>query len=241
MQLKTSFALAVVLVLSGTASAQVTLESLVARNVAAHGGAEAIAAVQTVQQHGTIQAQGMDIPFKAIVKRPGMMRTEATVMGMSVVTAYDGEKAWMINPMTGSAAPAEVPAEQAASIREQTNFEPMLSGYAARGITVVYAGEEVFGGAPAHKLVLTMRDTTTVELFLDPETGLERGVIIEVTNPMTGKIRATTTFSDFRTVGGFVMPFKIETSADGQVMTSITFEDIKVNEPVDDAVFKING
>src|SRR6476660_8047004 len=72
---------------------QMTVDELVAKNVAAKGGADALRALQSVQFTGKLLVnQGqIQLAYVETKKRPGEVRSEATLQGMTAIQAYDGQ------------------------------------------------------------------------------------------------------------------------------------------------------
>src|SRR5262245_8605062 len=83
-----------VLCISGSSQ---TVDDLIKKNIEARGGIEKLKALKSLRMTGKIHTEGMDIPMVLQVKRPGLVRGEATLQGVSMVKAYDGETAWQIN------------------------------------------------------------------------------------------------------------------------------------------------
>ena len=76
------------------------------------------------------------------------------------------------------------------------------------------------------------------------ELGPGRGVIPEVTEQRRGHRAgpggpgdAVTVFSDFRQTGALMLPYKVETTLNGEPLQSASYEEIVVNPAVDDAMF----
>src|SRR5438270_939692 len=100
-------AAAVPLLLFGmAASAQAqTADELVAKNLAARGGAGQLAAIHSIVSRGELRFPG---DFKLAYSetrsrldgRPGdcAVRVEASLQGLTLIQAYDGTSGWRVNP-----------------------------------------------------------------------------------------------------------------------------------------------
>src|SRR5437879_12916872 len=77
-----------------------SLDELVAKNIEAKGGAEALRALQSLKLTGKliVNEGQLQIDHIEIKKRPGEVRTESTLQGMTAVHAYDGKEGWRITP-----------------------------------------------------------------------------------------------------------------------------------------------
>jgi len=131
-----------------------TVDEILAKNFAARGGLEKIRATQSYKMTGKMVVQGMELPFTLLSARPDLMRMDMTLQGKSMVQAYDGETAWMINPMAGGDA-EKLPEDQTKSFREQGEFDGPLVDYKTKGHTVELIGKEEIEGTEAYKLKVT--------------------------------------------------------------------------------------
>jgi hypothetical protein len=79
---------------------QMTVDQIVAKNVEAKGGAEALHALQTVKLIGKmlVNEGQLELAFSQTKKRPSSVRNEYTLQGMTAVQAYDGTDGWKISP-----------------------------------------------------------------------------------------------------------------------------------------------
>ena len=59
-----------------------------------------------------MSAMGMEIPMVMYMKNPKKIKTVISFNGQDMVTTFDGEKGYMINPMTGSSVPVELTGSQ---------------------------------------------------------------------------------------------------------------------------------
>src|SRR5947209_11108875 len=90
-----------------------TVDDLVAKNVQAKGGAEALRALQSLRLTGKmlIDDGQVQLAFVETKKRPGEIRTEANLQGMTAVDAYDGKEGWKISPFQGRKDPEKMSAD----------------------------------------------------------------------------------------------------------------------------------
>src|SRR5580765_2631476 len=77
---------------------QMTVDQLVAKNVEAKGGADALHALQTVKLIGKmlVNEGQLQFAFSQTKKRPGSVRNEYSLQGMTMVQAFDGKEGWKI-------------------------------------------------------------------------------------------------------------------------------------------------
>ena len=233
----------VVLLMTGCKSTKVekTVEQdLVDKSIEAQGGLEALQAIQSLKMTGSAALMGMDLGLVFYQKRPNKLRVEVDVsaMGMEIVSGYDGETAWTINPMAGGGVQT-VTGDEARSLRMQADIDGPLVGYEAKGTTLEYVGEEEIRGAAAHKLKVTTADAIEMFIYMDAASYLIIKQEAEGTNPTTGgKTTQNSYLTDYREVSGVLMPYRMEVVFGNNELTQdVTFTTIEVNQELDDALF----
>ncbi len=223
-------AVSALFLVASTAHAQ-TADEIVAKNLAAKGGIEKILAIQAIRTTGTMTGMGPQaLTMVSISKRPNLSRQEMTMNGQTIVMAFDGKAARMINPMAGPGV-IDVPAEQVEMIKDQSDMDGPLVDYKKKGNTVEYMGTE---GNLIHLRVLR-KALPMQEIYLDAKTFLEAKVTTQV--PGSGVLE--TLLTDYRAVQGLMMPFSIKTVAAGMTVNEMKVDKIEINPVVDNAVFTI--
>ncbi len=229
--------LGALLLCSCAASAQ-TADEIVAKNLAARGGAERIKAVQAERITGNISfGPGAEGPFVAEFARPAKMHNEVTLDGKRVVRSFNGAAGWVVNPFQGdgSARPMS-PAELHNSLHE-ADFDGPFVDAAAKGNTFSLDGAEDVDGRPAYKLKVTHKDGRTSTYSIDKETFL----IIKWTGTRedAGKPSTWITyFHDYREAGGLKFAHRLESeSPDSPLKQTISVEKIELDPQIDPAHF----
>src|ERR1043165_2256422 len=82
----------------GQETPQLTADELVAKNLEAKGGTEAVHALQSLKFSGKVLVnQGqMEFGYSETRKRPNNIRSEVSLQGMTAVNAFDGTDGWKI-------------------------------------------------------------------------------------------------------------------------------------------------
>lgn len=223
--------------LSISASAQ-TVDELVKKNIEARGGLEKLKAIKTMRITGKIQSGGMTIPLVLQIKRPGMVRGDATLQGMALVRAYDGETAWQINPFDGAKEAEPMTGYDAKETIDFGDLDGPLVDYKAKGNTVELAGKEELEATPVYKLKITLKDGAVKYLYLDAQNYLE----LKETEKRKedGKVTdVDTVYSDYKAVAGVMIAHSEETRVNGELDDQTSIEKIELNVPVDDSIFKM--
>jgi outer membrane lipoprotein-sorting protein len=220
------------------ATGQPTVDEIVAKHLATKGGAEKWKTIQTQKMTGVAISQGFQLAMTVYAKRPNVSRQELTVEVpgqpvMTIVNLFDGNKAWMINPMSGNAAPQAMPDAETAVAKAQSDFDGALVDYKAKGYTVTLVDQARVFGRPSYHLRLTRADVPTQHIYLDQQTFTEMRVGVE------GLTATETDLSDYKSVDGIMVPHTIKISQGGQVVAEMKISKVEFNTPLDDGLFRI--
>lgn len=234
-----SMLIGLAIALTATIVAAQTADELVARNVAARGGAEKLKAIQAMKLTGTLVTAGMQFPVTILTKRPNLVRQEMRVENRVIVQAFDGTRVWTINPiMTGDEVPQEITGPQSEMMREQAEFDGPLVDYRAKGRRIAVEGPDMVGATKAVRLGITGKGGLALRMWLDADTGL---VLKSASEVMQGEQRVTieTLLSDYRSVDGITIPHKMETLINGQPQAVITVDGVDLAPVVDPTTFSM--
>lgn len=221
------------------ASAQ-TVDEIVAKHLAARGGAGKIAAIESLRITAKARAEGArEAVVVREVKRPDRIRLEFTAQGVTGVYAYDGGRGWRVSPFDGELAPEPMPPESTRSAIEWSDIGGPLVDWKAKGHRVELAGRESLEGREAWKLKVTLKSGDVRYLYLDAQSFLH--VRTEATRNVAGRpIEMETTFGDFRETAGVLFPHAIEIGIKGRPRRlRILVQTIEVNPVLDDARFQV--
>jgi len=217
-----------------------TVDTLVAKNTEAKGGAQALAAVQSIKLQGkmVVNSGRLELAYVVIKKRPGAVREEATLQGMTRIDAYDGTEGWKISPFGGRKDPEKASVDDAKALVEDAEIDGPLIDWKAKGSTVEYLGQEDVDGTMAHKLRVVRKNGDINYVYLDPDHFLEIRVITQ--RMQNGaQVENETDLGDYEKINGVYFPFSIEGGQKGDTdKQKIIFEKAEANTPVDDTLFK---
>jgi hypothetical protein len=219
---------------------QMTVDQLVAKNVEAKGGAEALHALQSVKLTGKMLVnQGqVQFAFAQTKKRPAAVRNEYTLQGMTIVQAYDGNEGWKISPFQGRKDPEKMSADDLKSLMEDAEVDGPLVDWKEKGSTVEYLGTEDVDGTQAHKLKVTLKNGGVNYVYLDPEHFLEIRILSQRMEH-GAQVETETDLSDYEKVNGVYLPLSLESGRKGDPdKQKIIIDKSEGNVPVDDATFK---
>ncbi|MEE8526584.1 MAG: hypothetical protein V3T72_21825 [Thermoanaerobaculia bacterium] len=220
------------------AGGDMTLDEIIAKNIEARGGMEALKAVESARIQGKMaMGQGMEAPVTITFKRPNKVRMEFVIQGMTGITAYDGETGWGVMPFMGKTEPEPLADDQLKEIVDRSDFDGPLVDWQEKGHTVELVGMTDVEGTPAYELKITKKNGDVVRTFLDTEYFLEfrqKGKRNVQGNDMV----IISTLGDYKEVGDLVMAHSFEATPEGtEFKQTVTLENVELNVEVDDAIF----
>ena len=196
-----------------------------------------LASVKTIKITGKMSAMGMEMPMVMYMKNPNKIKVTYSFNGMDMVSVFDGEKGYTMNPMMGSAEPVELTGEQLKQVQNNNAFKNELITY-HKEKKVTLEGTEDVNGSPANKLKITPETGNAIYMFIDKKTGL----IVKtstVAEQMGNSMNIDSYMTDYVDTKGVIMPKKTTAMANGMEAGVITFDLIEVDIPMEDSIFKI--
>jgi hypothetical protein len=229
-------AIATLTALSSALEAQtkLTADDIIARYVKTVGGAEKIQAITTLRRVGKFTG---DDGFEAIViqesSRPNKVREEFSVQGMTGINAYDGSSGWKIDPFGGKKDAESLSEEEMRGILEDSDFDEPLINYKEKGNKVELVGMDQIEGTDVYKLKVTLKSGDTRYYYMDTDSYVP--IKYETKRIIRGTPQESeTTLGDYKQVGGWFLPFSMETRQKGSSGSQkITFNKIEFNVPID--------
>ena len=224
-----------------SSASALTVDELIAKNTEARGGIDAIRALQSIKASGRMNFSGgefsIDLGFVSMNERDAKLRTEASIQGLSQVTAYDGKDAWTINPFQGRRDPERMSAEDAKGLEVQADIDGPLIDWKQKGHQVEYLGTEDMDGTLAHKLKISLKNGDIQYRFLDPDYFLEI-LIVSQSKRRGVETEMETEMGNYEKVAGVYMPFAMESGPKGgRRGQKIQIEKAEANVDLDDALF----
>jgi hypothetical protein len=214
-------------------------DELIARHVAARGGA-ALHNIKTLKMSGTMRPAGFDadLLYEEIMARPGSVRIDATLQGLTIVQAYDGTAGWQIQPFQGRKDPETLSEDDTKSLQEEADFDDGLVDYKAKGSTVDNLGSVDIDGAPTWALRVSLKNGDQETYYLDPDAMLTVRMVTR--QIIRGAETITQTdYGDYEKVAGVYFPFEVATGPKGSTQQQrVTYKTIVANGPVPASVFE---
>jgi len=218
---------------------QLTVDELVAKNVGAKGGADALRALQSICLNGKmlVNEGQIQLAYAETKKRPDEVRTETTLQGMTAVEAYDGKAGWRISPFQGRKDPERMSADDVEPLMEDAEIDGPLVNWKEKGSTLEYVGREDVDGTSAYKIKVVRKNGDVNFVYLDPDHFLEIRILSQRVRHGAQE-ETETDVGDYEKIGGVFLPFSIESGRKGDSdKQKVVIEKAEANVPVDDAIF----
>jgi hypothetical protein len=203
-------------------------DGLIAKNLAARGGAEKLAALKSVLFAGETRFPGdFRLKFASMQGRLNpandacAVRVEMSVQGLTFIQAYDGKTGWRVNPFQGRKTAERLGEDEARSLADSASIDGVLLASRAKGSKVEYLGREDIDGTDAYKLRVNERDGDVFTYYLDPDTFLEIK-ILERRKLRGAEGETETELGEYEQVGGVYFPFSIASGAKNSTNKQLT-------------------
>ncbi len=210
------------LVFSSIALAQ-TAKQIIDKNIEVTGGLTNWKLLNSIILHGKVSLGINDVyPLKIYQQRPNLTKTVILINKKeSIIEAYDGKKGYAMNYATNKLQeyPSYVP----------ESFDTDFIDYEQKGFVAQFLGKENIGNRECFKVELTKNVNKTVYFFDTQSYHLLKEI----------KKEESLTFSDYKKIGNFIMPFRIEASTpkkDGDYV--MILNKIEINKVLPENTFK---
>jgi outer membrane lipoprotein-sorting protein len=194
-----------------------------------------VSGLRTIKVSAKTSMMGMEMPMEVWMKNPNKIKIVTSINGQDMVQLFDGEKGYIISPMTGSSAPVEMTADQINTVVRSNMFQNYMIEYLKEG-KLTLDGEDNVNGKPAFRIKATL-DGSTTAMFIDKSTYLIIKTVSDV-NQGGMQMKLESYPSDYTETNGLFLPMKTTISASGMEMVT-TFTKVEVDVPIEDSVFKI--
>jgi hypothetical protein len=212
-----------------------TVQEVLARSLAARGGAQQLHTVQTRRESGTLElGAGNRWPCVVERKRPNRIRMEIELQGNQLIRGFDGVHGWQKQPQ--APAPEMLASDDQHNIANEADFDTALVDTVVKGKAELL-GKEAVGGHDAYKVRVTLLGGDVYTYYIDSASYLP--IHWQGAHLINGKpVPFESDFSDYRDAGGVKYAFQIESWMQGSAQKQkIAFTKIEINPPLDDARF----
>ena len=219
-----------------------TADEIVAANIAATGGEDAIARIESITSTGKVHIESplfgqLDGTFEA-VRVPGKGYFEAIDLTVARQNkGWDGTTAWEQGP----SGLRMIAGPEATSLQLQSFVAPLAARLELAGadLGVERLDDAELNGRPHFVLEVSGGDAPTTTLFLDRETRLVSRSTAPASIPGLGEVKAVTDFGDYESIDGVMLAMTITVDMEGVSTTRVTWESTVFNTDVDESIFAV--
>jgi hypothetical protein len=213
-----------------------SLEEIV-KNYTVANKIDQLSKFQTLKLTATVSVMGMEVPSEVWIKKPSKIKSVTSVNGEDIISVFDGEKGFSVNPMAGSSTPVEMTPDEIKNLKRSNIFENFLASYLKEG-KLTLEGDEDVNGSPAFKIKALEDENTMLYFFIDKASYyIVKTSVSTVAQGMP--VTIDTYSSDFQEINGFMMAMKSTMSVSGMDL-EFTYTKVEVDIPMDDSIFRLN-
>lgn len=220
---------------------RLSVEEIVARNVAARGGLDAWRKTETMVWVGHIEsarAPVSSLQFELAQKRPNKTHLQINALGDKSVRAFDGVHGWKARSTRGRPEVQPYTPQESKFAQAGHGIDGPLIDHAAKGNSVSLAGVDEVQGHKAYHLIVRLAQGGEEEVWVDTGTYLEVRYDRTAEGPGGAPRRVSTLYDDYRSVEGLRIPFLLETGGGpGAPPDKMRIETVVLNAPLDDSRF----
>lgn len=216
------------------AQSDLTLQQILDKHAEAMGGKENWRKFKTHIIHSNSQQGDLKYTSTLTMKMPNKFRIDLEMGEKWRIKSYDGQEGWILQNDELKPMPKGEDIEMA----EEAQFYGELVLAQDRGHQLELIGQEDLNGTPVYKIKMTKSATDEQFYYLNRNTFLEE-MVAEYSEDVTWKgTLFKTTFSDYRWVDGLLFAYKMKLFANDRLLRSFDTQEILINVPVEDNIFK---
>jgi len=208
--------------------------ALLDRVIAAKGGLDKLQSIKTIVAKQTLTNRDSDAKAQSettnYIQYPDRFRIETP----TVTQGYDGAQAWMKDPR-GVRDGGEAMARDARASMRRDVIALLLAARDGKLTPRLLPDVKDAEGRLTHTLELSAPDLNPIVFYIDPATGLITKQAFAADAP--GRPLVEEQFSDYRPVDGIQIAFQAARKV-GTLSVERRVTDVKINSPIDPALFK---
>jgi len=211
----------------------IDLDSLLIETVGGREAFEKLAEVTSYHAEGTVFINSQQGHFVMEYASPDRVYLQVSIGELSLASAYDGKIAWQ---QDFNGAISQLGGFEERELVKQAYFQSYSYLYDDR----LPGGKEyretaTIDNRPCHVVALFPLHVDTVLVYIDVETGLQRLSVSRLDD-----LKTRTYSSDYRPVGGILMPFVSRAEAVGApIVSEFVVDTVILNPSVDSLLFKM--
>lgn len=201
-------------------------------------GQDKLLETNTYITKGVMFQGSTEITYTSYNKRPMNYRLEAKFPDMKLITVFDGDSGWVINPLTGSSYPQPMDIDDVERSKLQADYDGMFYDYEKKGYTVEFIDKESVDFIEVYVLQLTTPDDDVITAYID----VQANVILKTASHIIVDDALEdyeVYYKDYKYVNDILVPFKIEMNVNGKLQTRMVVSEITFNVDIPDSMFQM--
>ncbi len=201
------------------------------------GGKEAWSNLKSMQTDAILTMGYIEFTAKVTTARPNKLYVEIDLQGQPLITGYDGNVGWQINPFSHVGTAAIIPKAQAEQMAMP--LEPTLFNYTDKGCMARIIGITEVSGALAYDLTLVCGEADTEHYYFDLVDILPVMYSRNVVDSDGNTQLSETYLSNYQSVGNLILPMINETKIDSVIQQKMILSNMTLNPTIDESMFTV--
>jgi len=147
-----------------------TVDDVIEKNIAAMGGKEKLATLNSVRTEGGMTVQGTDVGIVITKVHNVGMRSDISVMGTENYIIVTPSKGYSFMPVFSQSAPVDMPDDQLKSGQTMLDLKGTFVDYKTKGIKAELMGKETVDGVECYKIKATFKNGNVTDYYIDTKT-----------------------------------------------------------------------
>lgn len=224
---------------STTLKAQ-TVEDIIAKHVAFIGGEKQWKTIRTIKSTGIYNYGGIEFPFVAWSKRPGMYKYIVTANDKYFAQAFDGKNGWKMDQFNKETSKTILTGKEARAMANEAEveFENPFINYKEKGYQAILEGKDSVGSNLCYQVKFIKNENDTDTYFFTTDNFMLLKKIADSKNPELDNNLLETYYKDYTKVNGITWPFRTINKVGGDVILTITVQSIEYDVNIPDSEFQ---
>lgn len=199
--------------------------------------------LDTLTASGQFEIDGKILQLKMFFRKPNLIRR--TVIEpetqRELTDGFNGEVAWNMREAPNGFRKVEIVSDGARfeMIRDSARLGTLLWEYENHPEWITRLEDAIVDSRQHYVFKATPHEGLTVRHYIDAETFLESRRELERKSEDGSVVGLTIEYSDYRSIDGFVYPFRLESSFDGEPYSVTTIEWARLNTGVSSMLFEV--
>jgi hypothetical protein len=232
------FLLLVIIIISRDIHAQ-TADDVINGFIKFSGGEKYWKKVHSIVTSGIYNYGGTSFPFTSYSKAPDLYKFVVPYNGKYFMQAYNGKNGWKIDAFNGDTVKTILTGKDALAMMNEADVElesPFIN-YQKKKHQVLLEGIDIIENQPCYKLKLLRHNGNEETYFFGTSQFKPFKKLALTKNAEQGNSIIETYFSDYHTVQGITVPYKMVYKSKEQIILIIEIMKFTLNAPVTDESF----